>query len=236
MKEMLPKSDLVLSISQNTADDAKKWLASVDAALPAKSSVFRLGDEIGEGKSLKPKVTIPNDFLLCVGTIEARKNHTCLYYAYKLAAEKGIDLPSVVIVGRKGWQADDIYEVMTTDPDMKDKFIFLHNASDTELTWLYSSAAFSVYPSFYEGWGLPVAESLLSGVPAVASNSSSIPEIAGDLVKYFSPNSPEELLGQLQKMTNKKTQTASRQAIKNRYKATSWDQSYEEVLSSLTQL
>ena len=133
-------------------------------------------------------------FLLCVGTIEVRKNHALLYSTYKLADERGIELPPMVIVGRRGWLSEDIYEVMTHDPQTRAKFVFLHDATDEELAWLYRHCEFTVYPSFYEGWGLPIGESLAYGVPCVASRTSSMPEVAGELIPYFSPSSADECL------------------------------------------
>jgi glycosyltransferase involved in cell wall biosynthesis len=237
MKKVLVKSDLVLAISENTARDAQTWIKNIHVrGIPA-IQVFRLGDEIGSSASRKPRnKKLPEQFMLCVGTIEARKNHTCLYYAYKLAQQQNIELPPVVVVGRKGWLAEDIYEIITTDPSIKDKFIFIHDASDNELAWLYENTTFLVYPSFYEGWGLPIAESLLRGVPCLASNTSSIPEIAGDLVEYFSPYSPEELMEKMQSLNNPKIRAEKRKKIRATYKATSWDKSYGAVFSALEKI
>ncbi len=238
MRKVLVGTDLVLAISQNTADDAQAWIASVGLGTIQKIEVFRLGDEIGGGVTEKPnRVALPDEYVLCVGTIEARKNHTSLYYAYKLAQEKGIKLPPLVIAGRKGWLAEDIYEIMTVDPSMKGQFIFLHDANDEELAWLYENAMFSVYPSFYEGWGLPVAESLLRGTPCVASNTSSISEIAGDLIDYFSPYSPEEIVEKISALSGdaKLLQEKHKKVVEN-YKATSWDDAYQEVFAALGKL
>ncbi len=237
MKQTLAQSDLILAISKNTADDAKKWLTSLGHT-PPRLKVFRLGDEIGGGESVKPKNNaLPEKFIICVGTIEARKNHLSLYYTYKLAKQRGVDLPPVVIAGRKGWLAEEAYEIMSSDPEIKDKFIFLHGKSDQELAWLYEHSLFSIYPAFYEGWGLPVAESLLRGVPCLASNTSSLPEIAGELVGYFSPYSPEEIL---QKISSYTKDTSLRQSVKKKiqqqYKPTSWQDSYTQVASALLEV
>jgi glycosyltransferase involved in cell wall biosynthesis len=113
----------------------------------------------------------------------------------------------------------------------------MHDASDSELVWLYENAKFSVYPSFYEGWGLPVAESLIRGVPCVASNTSSIPEIAGDLVDYFSPYSPEEIMEKINRLSGSpKLLGQKSRKIKTGYKATSWDDSYKQVLAALKKI
>lgn len=232
MKQVLPKADLVLTISKNTANDAQKWLGSIGGDAIENIKVFRLGDEVGEQNPVK--VEVPKKYILCVGTIEVRKNHAALYYAYKLAIQEGKTVPPIVVVGRVGWMAGDIYTLITSDPETKDKFIFLHNASDDELAWLYQNALFSVYPSFYEGWGLPIAESLLRGTPALASETSSMPEVGGNLVGYFSPFSPEQIKDKINSYYNDPALLKTiKERIKKEYKTTTWDMSYAQVAKEI---
>lgn len=238
MKEALTKSDLVIAISKSTAEDAKSWIKSIKSVEPSPIKTIRLGDEVVHGTHRKPHgVDLPSKFVLCVGTIEARKNHTSLYYAYKLAQQKKIDLPPVVVVGRKGWLAENVYEIIRSDPYTKNKFIFLHLSDDKELSWLYDNALFSVYPSFYEGWGLPIAESLVYGLPCITSNTSSMPEIGSELVDYCSPYSPEELMDKMHQLCENPALLKSKsELIKAKYKSTSWDDTFNQVCSLLSAL
>lgn len=231
-KAIYPICDLIFAISQHTKKDITAWLKKNKLHVPP-IEVMRLGDDFELAKPTKP--TDKNfvgestkDFILCVGTIEARKNHTLLYYVYKLARQKDIDLPKLVIVGRRGWKTDDVFEIMSTDPETKDQFVFLQNTSDEELAWLYKHAQFSIYPSFYEGWGLPIAESIAYGVPSIASNTSSMPEIAGDLINYFSPLSTEECLNAIVAMLKPGAVKEAQQKIKA-YRPTSWDSTFDFV-------
>ena len=185
VENVYPICDRILAISEHTKRDIAPGSPRADYRVP-KIDVFRLGDDFTLDAPQQPAdqsfLTAYNrdaNFLLCVGTIEVRKNHALLYYTYKLAYEQHIELPPIVIVGRRSWLSDDIYEVMTHDPQTKAKFVFLHDAGDEELAWLYRHCEFSVYPSFYEGWGLPIGESLAYGVPCIASRTSSMPEVAG---------------------------------------------------------
>jgi glycosyltransferase involved in cell wall biosynthesis len=219
--------DLIFSISENTKRDVTDWLRQNKLKVPP-ITVVRLGDDFSRVNPQKPSVEIPKEYILCVGTVEARKNHTLLYYAYKLAIQKGIVMPHIIIVGRVGWLSNDIYELISSDPQVKDKFIFLHGISDNELNWLYKNSLFSVYPSFYEGWGLPIAESIAHGTPVIASNTSSMPEIAGELIDYFSPTSTDECLGAMVKLLKPENRRDAQERIQ-KYKPASWDQSYDII-------
>lgn len=229
-KSVYPLCDIIFAISEHTRKDIIAWLRQNRLDVP-QVEVMRLGDGFRLAKPIEPadskfvKSRQDNgDFVLCVGTVEARKNHALLYYVYKLARQKNIDLPNIVIVGRRGWKSDDIYEIITTDPQTKDQFVFLEGAADEELAWLYDNALFSVYPSFYEGWGLPIAESIAHGLPCVCSNTSSMPEIAGDLVDYFSPYSTDECLEAMTNMLKSGAINAAKRKIEA-YRPVAWDQS-----------
>ena len=197
--------------------------------------VFRLGEDFEFAKAERPTEAAfqnsrlkGNDYIVTVGTIEARKNHALLYNVYKLAKSRGIDLPTLVIVGRRGWKTEQIYDFMTQDPEVKDKFVFLHNASDENLSWLYDNALFSVVPSFCEGWGMPIAESVARGVPCVCSNTTSMIEVAEGYVTHFTPSSTDECLAAITDMLEPKNLERWRKKCKS-YKQTTWDQSFEKV-------
>lgn len=229
-----PVCDLILAISEYTRKDIAAWLKAKKLHVP-RIETFRLGDDFAFSAPKNPTDPLflqaglrGQDYILCVGTIEARKNHALLYYVYKLAKKRGIQLPKIVVVGRRGWMTDDLFATITADPETKDAFVFLQNMSDEELSWLYGHCLFSIYPSHYEGWGLPVAESVGRGVPCLASNASSIPEIAGDLITYFTPTSTDECLNAMAALLDaKKLKEAKAKAAS--YKPTTWDETFRQV-------
>ncbi|MDX2776412.1 glycosyltransferase family 1 protein [Streptomyces caniscabiei] len=233
-RRVVPVSSLVLCVSQSTRDDLANWLEKQSIPLP-KMEVFRLGEDFEFAKAEKPDDPVfqksglkGNDYLLTVGTIEARKNHALLYNVYKLAKARGIELPKLVIVGRRGWKTEQIYDFMTQDPEVKDKFVFLHNASDENLSWLYDHALFSVFPSFCEGWGMPIAESVARGVPCVCSNTTSMIEVAEGYVTHFTPSSTDECLEAIVAMQKPENLEKWRKKCAS-YKQTTWDQSFAQV-------
>jgi len=236
-----PRCTQLLAVSECSKRDTDAWLRARRLPVPP-IYVFRLGEDFHFSKAETPKdptftaaKIAKNEYILCLGTIEARKNHTLLYYVYKLAAQRGVKLPKLVLVGRRGWLTDDIFTLMTTDPETRNQFVFLQNISDEELSWLFGHCLFTIYPSFYEGWGLPIAESLARGVPCIASNTSSMPEIAGNLIDYFSPVSADECLAAIRHMLQPKALAAAKRKTKQ-YTTTSWDDTFKIVNAHIKEL
>jgi hypothetical protein len=223
MKGVVADSDKLLAISESTKKDILKF-AKREHLTPPKIEVIRLGDELLKRTVKKPLIAgLDKEFILCVGTVEVRKNHTLLYYAYKLAASKGIELPQLVIVGGSGWYSGDVQYLMTTDPEMQSKIKIVHGLPDDNLAWLYEHCSFTVYPSMYEGWGLPIAESLAYGKLCLSSSTSSMTEIAGKMIDYFSPFDARECMEKIAKYADDKTLLERiEKAIRSSYKTTAW--------------
>ena len=241
-RRIFPLCSLILSVSENSKRDALQWLKDNKLAVP-RIEVFRLGDDIKISKPVPASDPLflqsglhGRDFIIFVGTIELKKNHLLLYYVYHLARVRGIDLPKIVMVGRRGWMTEPTYELMTKDPLVKDKFIFMLNTSDEELSWLYDKAMFSILPSFYEGWGIPIAESVARGVPCLSSDTSSMTEVAEGYVKHFTPYSTDECLAAIKYwLDNPKELDKARQHTKT-YKQFTWDASFAQVTKYMKEI
>ena len=235
--EAIDGSDLLLPISKCTEKDLARFAKTLNLKLP-KTKVIRLADEVESGTSGngKPDSRIDNKFIACIGTIEIRKNHTLLYYTYKLAEQQGIELPQLVIVGSRGWLSGDFQYLVEHDPAMKNKIILLDNINDAGLSWVYANCMFSVYPSFYEGWGLPVAETLANGKVCIASNASSIPEIFGDNIDYFSPYDANACLDLIIKYLDPVKLEQKEAKLKQLYQPTSWTDTYNTVARCIEDL
>lgn len=231
-RKVLPITDTIIVNSRSTKQDVTKWLKQNQLNVP-RFHTIRLGDDFSVNKVEKPVAPELSDlkkmnFVLSVGTVEARKNHSVLYYAYKLAAVRGISLPQLVIVGGKGYRTENIIDIINNDPEVNQKIILAHNISDTTLAWLYQNARYTVYPSFYEGWGIPIAESIANGVPCLASNTSSMTEIAGTLIDYFTPASSDECLAGMQKLNDPEYNKAARKKIAG-YTPTTWSDTFSQL-------
>ncbi len=133
-------------------------------------------------------------FVLCVGTIEIRKNIWRLLMAWKSLIDQGrLDIPRLVLSGRKGWMSQDVYNLLSGTGNLYGYVSLIEGPSDEDLVFLYRKCLFTTMPSLYEGWGLPVGEALSYGKTAVVSNSSSLPEVGQDMVEYCDPLSIESI-------------------------------------------
>ena len=134
---------------------------------------------------------IPNEFLLFVGNIEKRKNINLILEAYKYI-EPALKIPLLVIGGGRSYTQD--FKNFITANKLQNEVIWISDLVDnTNLKMIYRKATALVYPSHYEGFGLPVVEALLSKTPVITSNTSSLPEAGGPKSRYIDPNSPQEL-------------------------------------------
>jgi len=188
--QMAQCADMIVCNSRNTLHDLETFLSSVTVDRPS-LEVITLGENLNASTGVlseKVYTTCLTSYILYVSTIEVRKNHETLYRAYRKLVEMGRnDLPRLVFAGRQGWKVDSLLAEIRLDRAVSGLIITLENVNDSELSHLYRHALFTVYPSLYEGWGLPVAESLAHGKFCIASSTSSLPEVGGEFVEYLDP-------------------------------------------------
>lgn len=142
-------------------------------------------------RSVKPKVMDRTSYILYVGTLEPRKNIETLINAYKLIKEKGIK-HKLIIAGKKGWLFKNIFQ-LTKKLGLEKDVIFTGYITEEEKKYLFLHSDFLVYPSFYEGFGIPVIEAMSYGCPVITSNTSSLPEVVGKAGILVDPKNTEEL-------------------------------------------
>jgi glycosyltransferase involved in cell wall biosynthesis len=234
-------ADKVLCISECSQNDLKALLGELGTPLP-NMSVIKLGCQL----PLVATDVIASDvaallgqrFVLFVSTIERRKNHETLYRAYARLVDAGeTNLPLLVFVGMPGWGVNDLMADLQLDPRTKDLIKLLYHVNDADLARLYQHALMTVFPSLYEGWGLPVAESLAAGKCCLASSVASIPEVGGDLVDYVDPWDVPAWAERLLWYFNNPSLVANKEAqIKGSYQPMSWPKCAEDVFSHATGL
>jgi glycosyltransferase involved in cell wall biosynthesis len=186
----------VITISEATRQDLNHHfgvpLEKIKVVFPGVESHFR---EIPK-ESLnifRAKNNLHKPFILHVGTLQPRKNIPVLLKALATLKNQEIDL---VLVGGKGWQYDDIFN-RVEDLDLANQVHFIGYVQDKELPFWYNAARVLVFPSVYEGFGMPIIEAMACGTPVIAAHSSSLPEAGGEAAFYFEPHDVEKLTQQL---------------------------------------
>ena len=138
------------------------------------------------------KYRLPRDFIFTVGSCEPRKNIITLIRAYAGLPESTKSGHPLVIAGGKGWLNSDLNTLVESLPSGQIRHIGY--VAEQDLPALYSAASIFVYPSLYEGFGLPILEAMSCGTPVIASNTSSMPEIGGEAALYFDPTDTNQLI------------------------------------------
>nr|WP_302474397.1 glycosyltransferase [Roseococcus sp. MDT2-1-1] len=195
-----------------------------DVPVRAVPLAHRFSDAAAEGWPAALADLREKPFVLCVGTIESRKNHLALFQAWKLLLEEGMEPPPLVCVGRPGWRVGDLLAQLEATGFLGGRIRLLHGISDPELASLYRSAAFSVFPSFTEGWGLPVGESLALGTPCLASHEGATPEAASGFAPPLDPYSPRAIAAAVRCWTEDPEELArERTRIAEGFRPRDWD-------------
>lgn len=185
-------SDLVLSISKHSKLDYQNWINEHFLPEP-KIEVIALGSTINQYDTEKVsehiRLLVENSkYILFVSTIERRKNHDTIIKAIQYLIDQNSEyIPKVVFVGMKGWGVDDFFNDFELNSRLHPYISMQHGVNDDDLSYLYENCEFFIYPSFYEGWGLPIAEGLTYGKFGLSSNTSSMPEVGQGLLDYLYP-------------------------------------------------
>lgn len=191
MHRVIRAADLVVAVSRATASLAQRFYRAAEKTVVIGEGVGREvhAQSAGDAKSRAAQLLGRTEpFILTVGTIEPRKNHILLLDALDLMESP----PLLVVVGRYGWKSSRIRARMYA-LEAEGRVCLLGYVGDPELSALYGAAELTVYPSLYEGFGLPVLEAMLHGSPVLSSWSSSLPEVGGDAARYFSLDDPSGL-------------------------------------------
>ena len=170
-------------------------------------------------------------YLLCVGTLEPRKNLLGLLQAYRLLLDAEVTTAPLVLVGGKGWLYDEIFE-RVEELHLTDRVRFLYDVTDTDLPALYNAAGVLTTPSFYEGFGLPALEAMACGTPVVVANRSSLPEVVGEAGLLVNPDDVDDIAQALARvLTEEPLQAQMRELGLAQAACFTWEHTARETLA-----
>ncbi|RDU37555.1 hypothetical protein DRW41_06855 [Neobacillus piezotolerans] len=185
----IKKADHIIAVSNQT----KKDIIDYYKVPEYKISVVHLAANHTVASVETHSFNLPEQYILFVGTLEPRKNIPFIIRGFALAKRKYSFNHKLVLVGKKGWKYEEIFKTID-DLKLNDEIIFLGFVTDQELSVIYKKASLFLFPSLYEGFGMPILEAMRHGVPVITSNLSSMPEIVGDSAIKISPNHLDELV------------------------------------------
>ena len=238
---ILPLCDHIFAVSKATAADVTDYARS--RGVPVARPVMPIPIGTGFGAA-PPSVLVPRTarlppaggYALFVSTIEARKNHLLLFRVWRrlleeLAPER---VPLLVFAGRRGWLVDDLMRQIVNTDYLNGHLTILDKPADDEIAALYQGCLFTLYPSFHEGWGLPVTESLAFGKPCLIANRTSLPEAGGPLVRGFDPDDLNDAHAKIRAIILDREDLARwEDQIRREFRPVPWAASIDVLLAAL---
>ena len=197
------RSDIVLTVSENSKREiAQLCRIPEEKILVAPNGVdarYRPIDAQGPMARCRARYGLPARFILFVGTLEPGKNLLGLIEAFRRLKSQGHIPHKLVIVGPHGWGTKPSFEA-ASEPDLRDEIRITGYIPEEDLPLVYNAADLFVFPSHYEGFGLPALEAMACGIPVIASNVSALPEVIGDAGLLIDPHDVDGLASAMERV------------------------------------
>ena len=202
LPRFLQQADAIIAVSRNTKRDALRVLnlppEKIHVISEGIDAQFAPVTDLQQLAAVRQRYNLPQRFVLTVGTLEPRKNHTMLLHAFGalLAAEPDVVL---AIAGKRGWLYQDFLAALDNS-GLEPHVRLLNRVPDADLPALMSAASVFAFPSLYEGFGLPPLEAMACGTPVLCSTAASLPEVVGDGGWLLNPLTPAEWTRAMQRL------------------------------------
>lgn len=239
LKKAVKKSKWIFTVSEYTKKDLierypnlhlEKKIKVVYAGI--RDSFARKADD-NKIVDVQRRYNLDPDYIMMAGTLEPRKNILGALEAYSLISPKNRQAYRFVIVGKKGWYYKEIFKKVK-DLNLLLHVKFLEYIPEDDLVALMQGSRVFLFPSFYEGFGLPVLEAMQCGVPVLASRVTSIPELGVDAVHYADPTDAVDIAdGITQLLNNDDYRRFLRQKGFDRVKNFSWGRTAQNILGNI---
>lgn len=212
----------IITNSQATLDEVKNY-----TSLKVPATVAKLATSIKVPQTTKRPINKP--YFVMLSTIEARKNHLLILQIFRNIAKKDPqNTPHLCIIGKRGWEAEQVFDLLDRCPILKNHVIEINNCQDQELSNYIQHAQALLFPSFAEGYGLPLIEALQLNTPVIASNLDVFKEIADDIPEYIDPL--DGITWQKTILAYSETENISVQKNKiQKFTPPSWQEHFQEV-------
>jgi glycosyltransferase involved in cell wall biosynthesis/ubiquinone/menaquinone biosynthesis C-methylase UbiE len=228
-------ADRIIAVSQQTKKDLMDYFAIPEERIrvihEAPRRLYAPERNVEIIRGVLERFGIFHNFILFVGSLEPRKNLKTLLQAYATYATRHAGEELLVVAGGQGWLNDDLPRI-AAELEIAERVKFLGYVSEMDLRVLYSAAKLFVYPSIYEGFGLPPLEAMACGAPVITSNTSALPEVVGDAALLIDPHHSEALCQAMQMvLRDDGLRLRMRQQSLARAALFSWERTAEETLA-----
>ncbi len=227
-------TDHIIAVSQATKQDLIKLLGvpqeKITVIYEGINPKYRQIDKTQAATFVKNTFGLEPGFIFFISTIEPRKNIPTLLKSYRLLKDRYGCQEKLVLAGSKGWLFEEVDETVKKHK-LDNDVILLGRVRDSEVNYLYNAASMLVYPSFYEGFGLPPLEAMNCGTPVIVSNIKVMPEVVGDAALLIDPHDEEALAIAMNRLLTDNTlrQELITKGLK-RASIFSWEQTARETL------
>ncbi len=225
----IDRSDLLIAVSENTKQDIINLLNVPSSKIHVIYNGVTPMASKNKLEEVQQRFSFTHPYILYVGNLEPRKNIERLVLAYA-KLKKEINIPhQLVLAGQKGWLYDTIFQTVLSK-GLQDDVIFTGYISESEKAALYTNASLFAYPSLYEGFGIPILEAMSAGIPVVCSNTSSMPEVAGEAALFVNPLDVDDIASGMFSLLSDEALRATKIALgKIQTTKFSWDKSAEDL-------
>jgi len=241
MQKALAIADRIMVNSRAIESDCRDYFLR-EGIIAGEITVGFLGFDVGMDRSKSvtglPAGLCPGQFVMLVSTIEPRKGHALLYKIWRQLVAEGVPQAKgfkLVFVGRDGWMVDDLLSDIRNDQELAEHLAIIHDVDDDLLAILYQNAAFCVYPSVYEGYGLPIIEAFSHGKAVLASTGGALPELAQGFSPCIDP-ADERAWYEMIKLWIETPQAKMpyEQEIRTRFRHPTWDEAAASFFAGIS--
>lgn len=199
-EKAIKKADKIITVSKHTKKDLMDYLQIPEDKIEVQyidaDDIYKREVSEEESENVMKKYNLKTGYIYNAGGLDKRKNISKLLKAYRILLKRKKDIPDLVISGKLNPKMKPLItdvEALAKELNIDDKVSFLDFVPQEDMPALYKNAKIFIYPSLYEGFGIPVLEAMNIGVPVLTSGVSSIPEIGGEAVRYIDPESPRNI-------------------------------------------
>lgn len=240
LKRSMNRADLIVTDSEFSRREIEKYypkFADKVRVVPCgvDSVRFHPADE-ADVQRVRELHHLPERYFLYLGTIEPRKNLVRLIEGYGILRKRHPDAPTLVLAGAKGWQYEQIFAA-STEKGVRGHILFPSYVPAEDMAAMYTGAVAFIFPSIYEGFGMPPLEAMACGCPVMTANAASLPEAVGNAALLCNPHKPEAIAkGMALLMKNETLREKLRQRGFIRAKEMSWDNAAEKLYAVYREL